>query len=350
MYAILRTKSLKDNTKITQAISHNLRLHTSSFDKNVDVNRIQNNIVLVNSLNASLENSEDFQVKLNKFFESKKCQVRENSVKCKEFVLTSSPEFFEGKNLEEIKSWADHQVKFLQREFGDKLKMVVLHLDELTPHLHAICSTEKTSVKKYKNQKGEFFKETTSLADFTNRKFLIDLHTRYAEHNEKYSMSRGVRGNKKAHTTPKEFRQLLEKTDSRTVKDFENYYSSLGSESQKRLAVDTFKDKKILYDYFKAGKHNKKIKELKVRELEIEQKEIEAEKYLKESQKIHKLSLRLANENKELKRENELLNTEISDYRKKDNADKLLRRLEEDQKKQATQQKDSGTTPNKYRV
>jgi hypothetical protein len=350
MYAILRTKSLKDNTKITQAISHNLRIHTASFEKNVDKDRIQNNIVLVNSLNASLEDAGDFQVKLNKFFESKKCQVRTNSVKCKEFVLTSSPEFFQGKNLEDIKSWADHQVKFLQKEFGDKLKMVVLHLDELTPHLHAICSTEQTSVKKYKNQKGEFFKETTSLIDFTNRRFLIDLHTRYADHNEKYSLTRGELGSKKKHTTPKEFRRVLEKTDSITVKDFENYYSSLGSESQKRLAVDTFKDKKILFDYFKAGKHNKKLKELKVRELEIEQKEAEAEKFLQDSQKTYKASLRLAHENQELKKENSLLNVEVCEFRKKEiraNAEKLL---EKEQRLQEAKQKSTSSQTSQLKL
>lgn len=305
MYAILRTKSLKDNTKITKAISHNLRIDTSSFEKNVDGEKSKDNLVLINSLNADLEKSSDFQEKLNQFFESKNCQVRENSVKCKEFVLTASPEFFEGKNSDQVKAWADHQVQFLQKEFGDKLKLVVLHLDEKTPHLHAICSTEKTSVKKYKNQKGEFFKETTSLCDFTNKKFLIDLHTRYAEHNKKYSLDRGLKCNeRRKHTTIKEFRNTLEKVEGRTVDDFEKYYSSIGTESKKRLAIDTFRDKKILHDYFKLGKHNKKLKELKVRELEIEQKEQEAAKYLQDSQKTYKASLRLAAENQELKRVN----------------------------------------------
>ena len=80
-----------------------------------------------------------------------------------EFIISASPEFFDGLSDEKVAIWAEHQLKFMKKEFGDNLQVAVLHLDEKTPHLHFLLSCEEKSLKRYKNQKGEFFREEYSL-------------------------------------------------------------------------------------------------------------------------------------------------------------------------------------------
>lgn len=75
-----------------------------------------------------------------------------------------------------------------------------------------MIGTELESVKKYKNQKGEFFKKSWSLnANRYNPQFLVDLHTEHAKHNEKFGLKRGVKGSMRNHTSLKEFYKIVDK-------------------------------------------------------------------------------------------------------------------------------------------
>ena len=57
--------------------------------------------------------------------------------------------------------------------------------DESTDHIHVIISTEETKTQRFKNRYGEGEKKVTSLnAKRFDRTYLIDLHTRYANHNK----------------------------------------------------------------------------------------------------------------------------------------------------------------------
>ena len=112
-------------------------------------------------------------------------------------------------------NWANQQCEFFKIKFGEQLKIGVLHLDEKTPHIHFMISTEMKSVKRYKNQKGEFFKETWSLnAKRYDREFLINLHTSHAEHNKNFGLKRGVKGSMRKHTELKEFYGIVNKAMS----------------------------------------------------------------------------------------------------------------------------------------
>ena len=99
----------------------------------------------------------------------------------------------------------------MKNEFGDNLQVAVLHLDEKTPHLHFLLSCEEKSLKRYKNQKGEFFREEYSLnAKRWGPDFLRDLHTRHAEHNEKLGLKRGNPSSGGVHKPLKEYYKELE--------------------------------------------------------------------------------------------------------------------------------------------
>ena len=78
-------------------------------------------------------------------------------------VLTASPEFFEGLKGAQLDHWVAAQLEFLQKEHGSRLRHVVFHQDEKTPHLHALISVEETKTLKYKNRYGEGEKIATTL-------------------------------------------------------------------------------------------------------------------------------------------------------------------------------------------
>ena len=209
---ILRTAKVNSRAKITQAAEHNFRLRTQH---NIDGDRTHLNRVLVNSLAIETSKPSDLQEKLTGLYNDLGIKERADNVLMMEFVVSASPEWFDGKKSSEIDIWANHQVDFFKQKFGDQLKIAVLHLDEKTPHLHFMVGTEMKSVKKYKNQKGEFFKETWSLnAKRYDKKFLIDLHTDHALHNKRFGLKRGVNGSMRKHTTLKEFYSLVNKAMS----------------------------------------------------------------------------------------------------------------------------------------
>lgn len=209
---ILRTQKVKTRGQITQASEHNFRLREQH---NIDASRTKNNQILVNSLGVDTSKASDLQEKLTAYYEKLGVKERKDSVLMMEFIVSASPEFFAKKNSDEVKKWADDQTQFFKKKFGDGLKIGVLHLDEKTEHIHFMVSTEQKSVKKYKNQKGEFFKETYSLnAKRFDRQFLIDLHSEHAEHNKKWGLKRGVKGSMRKHTTLKEFYKVIDQAMS----------------------------------------------------------------------------------------------------------------------------------------
>jgi len=151
---ILRTGKVKTRMDITQAVEHILRLRMQA---NIDASKSNQNCVLVNSLNADLDKASSLQEKLSEHYDSLGIKEKQDNVLMMEFIVSASPEFFEKMEPSKIKEWAEHQVKFFKSEFGEQLKIAVLHLDEKTPHLHFMIGTELESVKKYKNQKGRVF-------------------------------------------------------------------------------------------------------------------------------------------------------------------------------------------------
>lgn len=159
---------------------------------NIDESRSEQNEILYNSLDADMTKATSIQDKLSEFYACLGIKERKDNVLMLEFVATASPDFFKGKTIEQIGRWAADQVKFMKNEFGEQLKFAVLHMDESSPHIHFLISTELKSLKRYKNQKGEFHKETWSLnAKRYDPEFLVGLQDRYAEHNGKWKLRRG---------------------------------------------------------------------------------------------------------------------------------------------------------------
>lgn len=221
MFAILRTKRLSG---ISSACAHNLR---TKHANNVDKTKSHLNEIIIDNLDLSARanmgsDTGTYDDRLLDYYKNKNAKVKQNSVMAMEFVLTASPEFFENATPEKINRWKKSQLNFMKTEFGDQVQFAVLHLDEKTPHLHFFVSVEETKMQKYKNRYGSGEKLVCSLnADRYNPIFLQKLQDRYALHNKKFGLERGMRNSKAVHSELKEFqaqvKEFLDKKDYSTV-------------------------------------------------------------------------------------------------------------------------------------
>lgn len=214
MFNILRAheKKFKDKGHITQAVNHNMRMHIDEHLKErIYPEKSHLNKLVFNSLGFdATKGGSDFQDKLFKHYEYLGIKAKPDSVFMLEFIISASPEFFETSTPQVVAAWEESQLEFLKEQFGGNLKLVVEHNDESSKHYHAFVSTELLSTKKYKNQKGEFFKETWSLnAKRFNPEFLTNLHDAHAVKNDRFGLLRGVEGSTALHTTLKDYQKHL---------------------------------------------------------------------------------------------------------------------------------------------
>ncbi|MCA8484848.1 plasmid recombination protein [Burkholderia multivorans] len=226
MYCIAGFKKVKENAKFSQMSNHNFRLHlTEGEAKRIDSSRSHLNQILWNPLQVDTTKSTDLKEKIYKHWKENDTKIKSDSVLAIDIVLTASPEFFQDANGEpwhkngkirpecknKIDDWVATQMDFMKNLFGEPaIKMAVLHLDETTPHIHIVLTSEQTKVLKYKNQFGEFSKTTTSLnADRWNPTFWKKFLTVYEKANKKFGLKKGEEDSMSENVPIKEFSALI---------------------------------------------------------------------------------------------------------------------------------------------
>lgn len=132
-FAIARLRKLKSMPALLSVLRHNLRqastLHTHA-DFGVQVLSGPSDVLLA---------AQDLEDRLPK-------KRRRNAVLAVEVLLTASPAYFRPDSAAEggtwsqqrLDAWLSRAIGFLQREYGDTIVSIVLHLDEQTPHVHAL--------------------------------------------------------------------------------------------------------------------------------------------------------------------------------------------------------------------
>lgn len=132
---------------------------------------------------------------------------RLNAVKALDVLLTASPGYFrdEGQgpgewNAEKLDRWTASQVEYIRQRFGsDNVVQMTLHLDEATPHIHAIVVPITQDRR-------------LSARDVVgNRHKLRDLQTDYAKAMQPLGLERGVEGSRATHQTVKRWYAETEK-------------------------------------------------------------------------------------------------------------------------------------------
>lgn len=135
-------------------------------------------------------------------------KLRKNGVLMIEFVLSVSPSFFKQADgtywpdaNERLRGWVRASRDWLLKEFGTNCLTAILHQDEKTPHLHAIC----VPVSRSFNKKGEVVHRLNARGILGGRDKLSRLQDSYAGALAPLGIKRGQRGSKATHTTLKQF-------------------------------------------------------------------------------------------------------------------------------------------------
>lgn len=129
-----------------------------------------------------------------------------------EMVISASPEYFRDDpsnvgmfDQQKMADWRDANLAFLQNKYGDNLVRVDLHLDETTPHMHAIITP---LVEKQRKLRGKNEYKTVNVLDaknMFNRSALVELQTESAQAVAHLGIDRGIRHSKAKHTDIKQF-------------------------------------------------------------------------------------------------------------------------------------------------
>lgn len=192
MFAILRVEKLKKMANVSGANNHNQRLNVDDC-KGVDWSKTKDNIHI---------GATDPMTQIKKVWEKHGIKPRKNAVMANEYVLHASPEFFEGKSPREVKEWAKENLEFLKDKHGDGLISFDLHLDESSPHIHAIVTPI------YENSKGQM---KLSAKHYFDKLVLPQLQTDYAKSMEKFGLERGIEGSRAKHKTIKQYGAELDR-------------------------------------------------------------------------------------------------------------------------------------------
>ena len=149
------------------------------------------------NINFSLQNGmhklsipEAIKKRIEEGYSGKKA-IRKDAVKFLSLVMSGSHEDMKqlASNPKEFKAWQKANFDFVAREFGESnILRFTLHMDEKTPHIHAIVvpltHDGRLSAKEIMG----------------NKKTLSERQDRYAAQMEPYGLIRGVVGSKARHT------------------------------------------------------------------------------------------------------------------------------------------------------
>jgi hypothetical protein len=121
-------------------------------------------------------------------------KVRKNAVVAMEHLLTASPEYFRPHNpgaagtwdKKRTEKWAELAVEWLKGKYGKNLASAVLHLDEATPHIHALVIPKREDGK-------------LDAATLYTPHVLRRLQDSYAEAMKSLGLERGIKGSTAKH-------------------------------------------------------------------------------------------------------------------------------------------------------
>lgn len=229
LFAILRVEKIKTQGAIASIGKHNERERETP---NADYNITPENKTLVGD--DSLSYLEAWQEK------TKDLKIRSNAVLALEVVLTYSPEakIQQSQNFE---AWQAKNIQFLKDTFGeDNILKAKLHIDETTPHIHAVIVPI--------DDKGKL----NARAFTGGREKLRDMQTNYAEYMQEFNLNRGIENSRAEHIPLKKFYGAMQ--DATKTQDI------TAKEVQPQIIKKTFLTTQVESDETVARRINERIK------------------------------------------------------------------------------------------
>ena len=335
-YAIFRSEPIMTIPDLAQIGSHNKReKKTYQSNKDIKIELSKNNIELVtlnvkyvkgfDELTKEYKKEHEERMKTERADRKKRYHEMLNSSKnvvADELVMTASHNFFKNMSREQIKEWADTCMEFVYNDLGyakDQILHSVVHLDELTPHIHCVVVPlvkkydKRTNTERYTISKKQYIKDKLQLSRLQDM-----YHKRLTE--KGYDLERGIKGSDNKHIKIKEYKKMTKKLNyelnvrndriDKAMADFEEKMKT----TKQTLIIDKdfVKVKKDTFDSMNnVISESKKVMELQPK-LQTIFNEVDsyANSYKsleKENQKYKKEISKLEYENKNLEQENRSL-------------------------------------------
>lgn len=144
-----------------------------------------------------------------------------------------------------IDEWCNDNLQWLYKNFGrENTVSVVLHMDELTPHIHAtvvpIVTGERRKAKKEQAEgKRKYHKKADAVRpcadDVLNRDTMTAFHDSYAKLMEKYGLRRGVSGSEARHVSTAQYYRNIQREKEGLRNDVQELQNQK-QEAQEQLA------------------------------------------------------------------------------------------------------------------
>ena len=193
-----------------------------------------------------------------------KRKIRTDAVYCVELLLTASPDYFRPDNptqgghyeQEKLDAWMNATQEWLADQYGNRIVRAELHLDEMTPHVHAYM----VPLDDLGQLRCNHF--------FDGRQKMRHFQDSYFEAMQHLGLERGIQGSRAKHQDIKDFYRIVE--EGRDLEPIR-----LTPEQQQAKAAD--RDRAIL----KKGEYERTALALaqEVRGLQQRVQELEAESF-----------------------------------------------------------------------
>lgn len=226
---------------------------------NADPEKMKYNRVLIGSQNI-LNDVQDYIKDIP--------NIRKNGVIAKDLVLTSNLGFFKGLAPGEFEKWIESNINFLKIQYGENCVYAVLHMDETTPHIHALI------VPKFYNQERGYYQLNNSRY-FDGREKLREWQDLYSRHmgNTFNNLIRGIRGSKAKHIDIKTYYSLINSkemsSDKLLAQAKENYLlkKEVGSLKATLKKIDNKEEQDKIKEQLNAAAKNNTVYQKTIREI-----------------------------------------------------------------------------------
>ncbi|POD82629.1 Plasmid recombination enzyme type [Bacillus subtilis subsp. subtilis] len=323
-YIICNMRKFK-NADLKGLQIHNQREKESHTNPDIDESRTNLNYDLLHQ--QKIDYKAIINDHISKNVETNRA-VRKDAVRCCSFMISASPEFFDGLLPEHEKAFFESNLSFLQERYGKENVMYAsVHKDEKTPHMHVgivpITKEKKLSAKQ-----------------IFNKVEMKQLQEAIGRHNEKWGLLRGEPSDKKylemnqfkRQALKQEIKELeIQKIEhEQASKQIEERLEDLKETAYKAEAVDRIEVKEMGgflssksvkmskedYEQLKNLAQSADVlrKENKLLKDENRRERVRSEELQKAKDRLNKEKTALQQENKELKTENLFLKRSINKF------------------------------------
>lgn len=323
-YIICNMRKFK-NADLKGLQIHNQREKESHTNPDIDKSRTNLNYDLLHQ--EMIDYKAIINEHISKNVETKRA-IRKDAVRCCSFMISASPEFFEGLSPEREKAFFQSNLEFLQERYGkENVMYAAVHKDEKTPHMHVgvvpITKEKKLSAKQ-----------------IFNKVEMKQLQEAIGRHNEKWGLLRGEPSDKKylemnqfkREALKQEIKELeIQKAEhERASKQIEERLEDLKETAYKAGAVDRIEVKEMGgflssksvkmskedYEQLKSLARSADVLRKENKRLEDENRleRVRSEELKKAKDRLSKEKAALQQENQELKTENLFLKRSINKF------------------------------------